>query len=102
MNESERIALAVLESYAGPFYVASTDTQRARVVDLAAKQVAGIIAQGPPAPIPSEPEPCAHEWRLVDDSFAHEFGTEVVKYWECDKCGATKPTNSDDAGSPEP
>lgn len=23
---------------------------------------------------------------LVDDSFSHEFGTEIIKYWLCEDC----------------
>lgn len=33
--------------------------------------------------------PCAHEWEFIDESFAHEFGTEVLHSWECQKCGAS-------------
>lgn len=34
---------------------------------------------------------CDHEWEHVDDSFDHEFGTEQVHSYVCEKCGATKP-----------
>ena len=30
---------------------------------------------------------CDHEWEFVDDSFDHEFGREVIRYWECEICG---------------
>lgn len=36
-----------------------------------------------------EQKACDHEWEFQDDSFDHEFGTEVIHYWECPKCGAT-------------
>lgn len=32
-------------------------------------------------------EECDHEWKEVDASFDHEFGTEQVFYRECQKCG---------------
>ena len=28
-----------------------------------------------------------HDWKFHDDSFDHEFGVEVIRYWECDRCG---------------
>lgn len=31
-----------------------------------------------------------HDWKFVDDSFDHEYGTEVVHYFECRHCKATK------------
>jgi hypothetical protein len=31
-----------------------------------------------------------HEWELVDDSFDHEFGTEIIRYFRCERCGETK------------
>jgi len=34
-----------------------------------------------------EQEPCDHEWEFIDESFDHEFGTEVIYTWECQKCG---------------
>lgn len=34
-----------------------------------------------------DPEPCDHEWEFQDDSFDHEFGTERVYSWVCNKCG---------------
>lgn len=33
---------------------------------------------------------CNHDWEFCDDSFDHEFGTEVVRYDRCDKCGKTR------------
>lgn len=32
-------------------------------------------------------EECDHEWKEIDASFDHEFGTEQVFYRECQKCG---------------
>ena len=29
-----------------------------------------------------------HDWKFQDDSFDHEFGTERVHYWRCERCGA--------------
>ncbi|GEM_PF-6660460 len=31
-----------------------------------------------------------HEWEYQDDSFDHEYGTEVVRYWLCLHCMETK------------
>jgi hypothetical protein len=31
-----------------------------------------------------------HEWEFQDDSFDHEFGTERVHYWQCQRCGAMR------------
>lgn len=33
---------------------------------------------------------CDHEWEHHDDSFDHEFGTEQVHSWVCEKCGAVR------------
>lgn len=41
-------------------------------------------------------EECDHDWRIRDDSFDHEFGTEVLVCWECEKCGATKELSKGD------
>lgn len=38
-------------------------------------------------------DPCDHEWEFCDDSFDHEFGTEVIRYWRCEKCGKTTTRN---------
>jgi NADH dehydrogenase/NADH:ubiquinone oxidoreductase subunit G len=38
---------------------------------------------------PDDAPECDHEWEFVDDSFSHEFGTEVCGHWECLLCGAT-------------
>ena len=54
------------------------------------------------APEPIDPTVCDHDWSMQDDSFDHEFGCEVIRYWLCEKCGATKPTCSADFGNPEP
>lgn len=29
---------------------------------------------------------CDHEWKLIDDSFDHEFGTETILYERCERC----------------
>lgn len=31
-----------------------------------------------------------HDWKFQDDSFDHEFGTERVHYWQCERCGAMR------------
>lgn len=31
-----------------------------------------------------------HDWQFQDDSFDHEFGTEVIHYDLCERCGETK------------
>lgn len=33
---------------------------------------------------------CEHNWVFVDDSFSHEYGTETIVYWYCEKCSSTK------------
>jgi len=37
-----------------------------------------------------------HDWKFVDESFDHEFGTEVVHYYECKHCNATKDAGGED------
>lgn len=36
-------------------------------------------------------ESCDHEWAAQDESFDHEFGTEVDIFWQCQKCLQEKP-----------
>ncbi len=43
-------------------------------------------------PAELKPEECDHDWKTIDASFDHEFGTERIFYDECQKCGATKTT----------
>lgn len=31
-------------------------------------------------------ELCDHDWETIDDSFSHEFGTEIIVYSRCKKC----------------
>lgn len=33
-------------------------------------------------------EPCNHDWETIDDSFSHEFGTEIIIYSRCKNCDA--------------
>jgi hypothetical protein len=33
---------------------------------------------------------CEHAWEAQDDSFSHEFGTEVVVFECCELCGETR------------
>jgi hypothetical protein len=33
---------------------------------------------------------CDHKWEAQDDSFSHEFGTEVVVFECCELCGETR------------
>jgi rubrerythrin len=28
-----------------------------------------------------------HDFKYIDDSFSHEYGTEICGYWECQTCG---------------
>lgn len=37
-----------------------------------------------------------HDWKFVDDSFDHEFGTETVYYYKCKCCNATTDCEGDD------
>lgn len=34
-----------------------------------------------------------HDWQFHDDSFDHEFGTEAIRYWQCERCGHTGERN---------
>ena len=34
-----------------------------------------------------DPGDCEHDWENCDDSFSHEFGTEIIRYRQCPKCG---------------
>lgn len=45
MTPAEQITLALLESFAGPYHVAGTDTQRARVVDEAAATITPLLGK---------------------------------------------------------
>lgn len=38
----------------------------------------------------ADPSQIDHDWKLQDDSFDHEFGTQVVRYMQCSRCDATK------------
>jgi hypothetical protein len=39
---------------------------------------------------------CDHDWRYVNDSFDHHFGTERIKpYLECNCCLETKDIEAD-------
>jgi hypothetical protein len=33
---------------------------------------------------------CEHTWEVIDDTFSHEFGTEVVVFECCELCGETR------------
>lgn len=46
-------------------------------------------------PEPSSEE-CDHDWKFVDDSFSHEFGTEQIHFKECQICGITENVSSSD------
>jgi hypothetical protein len=48
-----------------------------------------------PTSHPSDKEACDHDWKFVDDSFSHEFGTEQVHYFRCELCDAER--NADQA-----
>lgn len=40
-----------------------------------------------------------HDFEVQDDSFDHEFGTEVIVYYLCQECGKTEPFDyNDDSG----
>lgn len=47
------------------------------------------IAAGHPCFDPDGPPD--HDWEYVDDSFSHEFGTEICGHYECARCDAIKP-----------
>lgn len=63
--------------------------------------LAGQLSGNAPPPV-DEPKCEDHDWQFRDESFSHEFGCERVHFWECSKCGATKPTCDADYGQPEP
>ncbi len=33
---------------------------------------------------------CDHDWKVVDDSFDHEYGTERIVFERCELCGAER------------
>ncbi len=37
-----------------------------------------------------------HEWQFVDESFDHEYGTERVHFWRCERCDATQEMQTGD------
>ena len=39
---------------------------------------------------------CDHEWVIQDDSFDHEYGTEVIRYFVCKHCDAVRDIESGD------
>lgn len=43
---------------------------------------------------------CDHDWKVRDESFSHEFGTEIVVFEECELCGATR--DYEEPCEPEP
>lgn len=53
------------------------------------RSVSESIAAGHPCFDPDGPPD--HDWEYVDDSFSHEFGTEICGHYECARCDAIKP-----------
>ena len=53
------------------------------------RSVSESIAAGHPCFDPDGPPD--HDWKYVDDSFSHEFGTEICGHYECARCNAIKP-----------
>lgn len=49
---------------------------------------------------PTPPIECDHEWEVVNDSFDHEYGCEVIVFERCVLCGVERshdpPTFDDD------
>ena len=39
-----------------------------------------------------------HDWKLQDESFDHEYGTEQVHFWRCAHCDETKDMEAGDYG----
>jgi len=35
-------------------------------------------------------EECDHEWSVVNESFDHEYGTEIIVFERCDNCDAIR------------
>ncbi len=48
-----------------------------------------IIGPGHPCYDPDGPPD--HDMKYEDESFSHEFGTEVCGIWRCVRCGAEDP-----------
>lgn len=45
---------------------------------------------------------CDHDWEKHDDSFDHEYGTEVIRYEQCRRCFKIKSEEDvDDSDPPE-
>lgn len=40
---------------------------------------------------------CDHEWKIRDDSFSHEFGTEIIVCEECQICGEQRDCERDES-----
>lgn len=38
----------------------------------------------------------SHDFEFRDDSFDHEFGTERIHCWACQRCGETRPMEAGD------
>lgn len=51
-----------------------------------------IPPSDPPTDAGASAVECDHDWEFQDDSFDHEFGCEVIRYWQCAKCEATRDT----------
>jgi hypothetical protein len=47
-------------------------------------------------PCETDPGEFDHDWQFQDDSFDHEYGTEQVHYWLCQRCGALRDMESED------
>lgn len=43
-----------------------------------------------------------HEWEFQDDSFTHEFGTEVIHYFTCKHCDASRGMEESDYYDDDP
>lgn len=39
---------------------------------------------------PTSSVECDHEWEVIDDSFDHEYGCEVIVFERCEFCGAER------------
>lgn len=51
-------------------------------------------------PIYFPDQACDHEWEVIDESFDHEYGTEIIVFERCSVCSAERdynpPTFDDD------
>lgn len=43
---------------------------------------------------------CDHHYTLVDDISDHKYGTDIIRYWQCEHCEMTKNIEPGDTNLP--